>query len=201
MKLKERKQKDGTRSFYIDYRIHGVRKRETLSGIHDKKIAEVAFAEFKVRLAREQVGLPVNANLSLRKCLQSHLDGRMPVIQPSHGQLLESFAKQMIEFFGENCLVKSLTEKDVNQYRQHLRSTGNCPSTINRKTTFLQGALDKAVDEGLLRKNPVKGLEKLSDSRPEVWRYLSEEEADSVLNVLQNGDQSIRAATVTVALA
>jgi len=42
MKLRERKTKDGTLTFFIDYRLDGQRRRQRLAGIHDRKTAEVA---------------------------------------------------------------------------------------------------------------------------------------------------------------
>lgn len=75
--------------------------------------------------------------------------------------------------FGSTRLDKILLA-DVERWRN--RQT-NKPSTINRSTATLKGALQKAVKWGLLEKNPLAGLEQLKLDRIAVARYLSPEEA------------------------
>lgn len=188
MELRERRGKDGTLRFFIDWTVDGYRRRQSLKNIHDRKTAQVAFAEFQTRLARGQVGLAVNANLSLRCCLSTHVKAKQVTSCERHGTTLESYAKELLEYFGENKPARTLTESAVNEYRLHLQASGNCADTINRKVTFLQAALERAVRDGFIPKNQLKHLSRLSDRRPEqVNTYMEQDEVDRVLDVLRNG--------------
>ncbi len=83
--------------------------------------------------------------------------------------------------------VRALSEKTVNEFRRALRERGNSPFTINAKTQILKAALARAVQLNWIPRNPLAGLEPLSDPRPAKWRYLDAEEIDKVIAVLREG--------------
>jgi len=68
-----------------------------------------------------------------------------------------------------------------------LKQAGDCADTINRKTGLLRAAIAKAVERGKLSKNPLENMERLSDARREVWRWLKDDEIRALLGVLQYG--------------
>lgn len=187
MKLREAKRKNGTSTFFIDYRLDGARRRVRLAGIHDRQTAKIAFAEFQVRLAKGQAGLATNEGLSLSSCLRAHIDARKAVCKPKHVSLLEVWKAQMEGHFGANTPAKNLSEKTVNDWRAELRQAGDCASTINRKANLIKAAIAKAVKDGKLAKNPLENMECLSDARREVWRWLRDDEISALLGVLRDG--------------
>ena len=73
MKLYERKLPGGDTSFYVHYQDNGKRKRHLLKGIYDRRLAEIAFGEFRARFERGVLNLPTDHNLTLGECLADHL--------------------------------------------------------------------------------------------------------------------------------
>jgi len=188
MKLRQRQLKGGGRSFYIDFRHNGQRQRKRLEGISDRKTAEIAFAEFKVRYSRGQANLPTNEALPLGECLKDHLAvKRGEGCVPKYVGIVEAQALQAERAFGEHLPVKNLSEKRVQQWRAELLATGQTPSTINRKVRMLRAAINQAVRSGKVSVNPLENIGNLSDSRREVWRWLSQEEVAALLGVLRDG--------------
>ena len=187
MKLRERIGKE--KSFYIDYREDGIRKRHLLKNIHDKPTAEIALADFKLRMAREEVGLASEPNLGLRDCLRAYCGAKEATCTAGHVKHLETYIAQMETFFGAEIPVRALNEASANSFRAHLKAAGDCAGTINRKMSHLKAALAGAVKARKIGRNPLAGLGNLSDARKPVWRFLAEEEAEALLAVLREGTE------------
>lgn len=56
----------------------------------------------------------------------------------------------VISFFGEKCLISSITRKRVNDFVEYLYRIGNSSSTINRKLSALSLMLKVAEEEGVI---------------------------------------------------
>lgn len=100
---------------------------------------------------------------------------------------LEARQRQIDEHFGQRTPVKSLNERIVNAFRRARRGQGDTPFTINTKVGILEAAINQAVKAGWIARNPLEGMQNLSDARPPVWRFLREEEVDKLLAVLSEG--------------
>lgn len=187
MKLRSVKNKDGTRSWFVDYRVEGARKRFVLKGVHTPRAARVSFADFVSRFERKGVGLPTQENLTLKNCLEAYLEGKSDTRTASHLKTMKARVLELCKHFGDDTPVKSITLKTVQTYRQERQGRGDSPPTINQKTAILKAAIAEAVKEGKLSQNVLEGLERLSDRRPPAWRYLSESEVDTLLSVLRDG--------------
>ncbi len=187
MELRERKSKTGTSSYFLDYRIEGQRVRERIKGIADRKTAELYMAKRQLEIARGEVGLATNENLSIHTCVQAYVAWREPVTKESHINTVKARARQIEEHFGAGNPVRLIAVTAVNAWRQELKRAGESPSTINRKAGILRAAIAKAVKDGKLSKNPLEHLERLSDERRPVWRWLRVNEIQAVLDVLRTG--------------
>lgn len=187
MKLRTRKCRDGTLTYFIDYRHHGARRYKFLKDVHDQETAEVAFAQHKVRMARGEVGLATDENLTLGECLDDMVSAKEATCTERHTAGLKSRVAQMKKHFGEHLPVRLLCEKTTNAFRKVLREEGDTPPTINKKVGLLRAALAKAVRANRIAHNPLDAIECLSDARPPVWRFLSEDELDALLGVLKDG--------------
>ncbi|MCX7048169.1 MAG: site-specific integrase [Candidatus Sumerlaeota bacterium] len=191
MKLFERKTPSGKSSFYIVSHENGKLSRLLLKGIHDRAIADLVFAEQSLRREREEAGVPSQKNLRLGECLHDYLENRAAVCAPKHTATLKPRIETMLAFFGADSLVRTLDEKSVNALRRHLKS-GDRPCqvpTLNKYLIILKAACDLSVRQGRIGKNPLAGIEQLSDPRKPVWRWLKDEEITALLAVLRDGAQ------------
>ena len=213
MKLRFRKNKDGSRTYFVDLTHNGQRRRIRLIGIHDREAAEVAFSDFRVKYSRGQADLPTDDSMPLERCLREYLAAKEGAgCLKSHMSILEARAEQAMEFLGRDLSVRHLTERLVNDWRRDLLTPkvrpkrgdealiargkkikrqphADTPETVNRKVRFLCAALDYAVRQNKIGKNPIKHIASLSDHRREVWRMLTVEETAALLGVLKDGLQ------------
>lgn len=187
MEIYERKGKDGKVTFYLDYRIDGKRVRERMAKIRDRKTAETYRAKRELEIARGEVGIPTREGQTLAAALEELLQTRRASCGKTHIENLEIQKRQMLDHFGGQVPVKSLTPAAVNHFKLELRAKGEKPSTINRKIHFLKAAVTLSVRRGYIGSNPIAEVERVSDPSPEVWRFLTEEEVDSLLGVLRDG--------------
>jgi integrase len=67
------------------------------------------------------------------------------------------------------------------------RGTPRKPATVNRMRAALSAIFRFAIDERLLKRNPVEGVRSRPENNKRV-RYLSEEERTSLLRVCKNSD-------------
>jgi integrase len=197
MKLRCRKNKDGSRTFFIDMYHGGQRRRVRLKDISDREAAEVAFADFRIRFSREQADLPTDDGMTLKQCLDNFIESkRGEGCKDSHVSVLRARADQALAFMGKDRLVRNVHERIVNDWRQYLQKPrrkgkaalkADTADTINRKVGLLKAALDHAVSQMKIGRNPIANIKPLSDDRREVWRMLSEQEAGALLGVLHDG--------------
>ena len=154
MKLYERKLPGGDTSFYVHYQDNGKRKRHLLKGIHDRRLAEIAFGEFRARFERGVLNLPTDHNLTLGECLDAFIDSKRADCGLSRVRQLEAHARQMAGILGENTPVKTLGGKDANELKRALRAAGDRPGTVNKKLGLLKAAAALAVREGQVPREP-----------------------------------------------
>lgn len=187
MRLYERHNKNGA-TFYLHYRHEGRLVRERIPGIRDRKTAELYLSKRQLEMARGQVGVPTRENLSLGACLSAHIEAKRLSCGESHINQIEAYRTQIEECLGGQTPVKTLKPSDIARFRKARRLAGDSPDVQNRKTGFLQAAINRAVKDRLLPMNPLEGLERLPDREArEVWRYLRLEEIDALLGVLRDG--------------
>lgn len=192
MKLRTRIGKDGTPSFFIDYRLDGIRKYHFLKNIHDRKTADIAFSEFKVRMSREEAALPSDRNQSLSICLGVYKSSKEATCSQGHIKHLKAYIAQMESHFGKDTPIRALNEESANGFRATLKAEGDCPATINRKMNHLKAAIGLSVKRGKIARNGLQGLQNLSDTRKPAWRFLSADEAESLLSVLRDGKEVVQ---------
>ena len=191
MKLRERKGKPrkgkrGKISYFADWQESGKRRRHTFKNL-DKKLAELAFGKFKLELAQGRLAIPTQPNLTITDCLETYLDSKRTNCVTSYLSTLEGRIRQIIEHFGASASIQSLTEQRIRKFITAMKASGLAPPTVNRKIEILQAAIKKAVKAGLIAKNPVSDIQKQSDPREPVIRYLEHEEIDRLLDVCENG--------------
>ncbi len=191
MNFAKRKRKDGSWSYFCEWREGGKRRRHTFKGLNEK-LARLAFGEIKMRHARGGLAIPTQPNLTVAECLESYLESKRVNCVARYIRNLKSCVRQTVAFFGESALVQSLSEKSIHEFINAMKAQGHAPPTINKKIGILKSAIAKAVKAGKIAKNPLEYIEKQSDRREPVLRFLSDEEIDRLLDVCENG------ATITI---
>jgi len=186
MKIYERHTPKGI-TFYLVHRLEGKLIRERLPREFDRETADVYLAKRKLEIARGHTDLPTDAGLTLTKALDSLLEQRRADCVKEHCNHLDGYKTEAEAFFGKEIAVRLLTESESNRFKAHLRAQGNLPSTINRKLTFIRAAFARAVREGKIPKNPWADVQRVSDPGRDAWRWLREEEVDTLLAVLRDG--------------
>ncbi|HEX2995895.1 MAG TPA: tyrosine-type recombinase/integrase, partial [Anaerolineales bacterium] len=187
MEIYERKRKDGKVTFYLHYYQDRRLVRERMTGILDRKTAEIYMAKRQLEIAKGVVGLPTRETLTLGAALEELLETRRAACVEEHVQHLEAHGREILSFLGEQTPIKSLTVAAVNRFKLDLRTKGDKPSTVNRKIHLLKATVALAVRRGYIGANPISEVERVSDPSPETWRFLTEEEVDSLLGVLRDG--------------
>lgn len=188
MKIRKRRNPNGSTSWFIDYRENGKRKRHVLKDISKKEQAEKALVDFQNKRLNRRMGLATHPNLTVEECLNEFVAVKKANCIKSYGDSLTARAKQMTEILGKNRLVESLDELAATELKRALRERGDAPPTINKKLTMIKGAVRKAHHAGKIGFNPLANIEMVSDSREKKdCRWLKDEEIERLLGVLKDG--------------
>ena len=95
---------------------------------------------------------------------------------------LEHYRNALAQYFGEKTLVKRITVKDVEGFKQFRLSQGDKPATVNRRLACLKTMINKGKLWGLVRgDNPVSLAGMLPENNLDVARFLSREEVRKIL--------------------
>lgn len=190
MELRERTNRSGKTSYFIDYRQDGQRRREVLKNIADPKLARLAFNEFQLRLEREEVGLPTNRKATIKEVLEAYekeLNGTVSTRYFEH--TIKPRLAELKAHFGDSLPVRRLDIEAIKDFRRAMQAKEKPDSvpTINKKVAMLKAAINLAVKKRWLATNPIAGAEALSDKRGPQWAFLSLDDAERLLEALRGG--------------
>lgn len=95
------------------------------------------------------------------EAFEDHLRNRPEGISPYTVRGYLADLKKFGEWFkvtnGENVRLRNVTPVDVRDYKMHLQTASNFkPSTINRRLSSLRAYFTWAIQEGLIKENPVR---------------------------------------------
>ncbi len=191
MRLRRREGKMGG-AWYIDYVDRaGKRRRHTLKGITTKRSAELALAQFRLKLEREQMDLPVDENLALSDALDALVTNRR-LAGCSQGWLvrLKSCRNHLEEYFGAERRLMDLSDTRIAQYRIARLDEDVAVETVNKELKTLAAAGRLAVQQNKLTKLPWHKIDLAIDrTGKEVWNYLTEDETKKLLHLLRHGGE------------
>lgn len=181
--------REGKRGFSWTIRWREGKKRysHALKDVKDEKIAEIAFNDFVKRRERGVVGLPTDPRYTLREALDLLLDSRDGVIKEPQQKQLKARAARLCAILGDGAAVAKLDDGDLARVRRELLAEDMKPPTINKYLTILAAAGELATRKGIIERNPLRGFTKLSDGRAPVWRFLTEEEIETLYRALEGG--------------
>jgi len=166
--------------WYIDYYVHGRRKREKIGP--SKKLAETVLKKRKVEIAEGKF-LDIKKEFKVR--FEVFADEYLEIhCKPNNKSWYKSDyvnLKSLKKYFVGKCL-HEITPKDIEQYRA-ARFKEVSKATINRTLNCLSSLYNRAIEWGKAEYNPMSKIKqfKVPDKR---IRYLEKEEIEKLLTTI-----------------
>ena len=165
--------------FYIDYYVHGKRKREKIGtsrtlaqNVLRKRKVEIAENKYLDIRKEQKVKLEDLGNLFLE--LHSKVNKK-----PSAYERDKNLIKKLCLSFGGRYLY-SITPMMIEEYKTKRAEEGKKPATINRELACLKCMFNKAIEWGKAHDNPVRKVKLFKENNTRV-RFLEKEEIDKLL--------------------
>jgi len=199
-------QPSGRKVFYYTYRMEGSSKR--------KRIMLGVFPNVSVEQARDlaqgyagDIAKGVDVQQKKTKARRESGSGRYSTFadylenyyrdwaeknHKTHKVNLEKIESGFKDFLP--LPLDQITYEKVERWQMQQKKQGLKPSTINRKTGALRGALSRAVDLGLLADHPLKKLKDLKVDKTPIARYLSRDENQRLMTALADRDKDLKQA-------
>ena len=187
MQLYKRPNRKGGFVWVIRWTEGRKQRQKTLIGIQREDLARRALAEMEHQRERGAAGLPTDPNFTVRQALDDYNDHRAGMITESRTKLHRSRADQICQVMDGNRAAGKLDAGSVAKLRLHLQARKRSPNTINEYQRLLSAAINYAVERGIIARNPLAAIGKVSDPRAPKWRFLEQEEIETLLNLLRDG--------------
>ena len=162
----------------MDYAVDGHRVRKHIGS--SKKLAELALADVKVKLERQEIGFTASSN-RLDELVESYLRYSQAHNTPRSYRTAIAVIKPFKRFVKTNEL-KLITPLKIEEYKNWRRQSGILPSTVNRELTVIKAIFNRAIRLGLISKNPTIQVKKFKEPKRQV-RFFTQEEIKRVLEV------------------
>ena len=148
-----------------------------LAGL-DKTMAE--------RLSR--VGLiPSREYGTLREFVAAYIDSRSD-IEPETRRAWMQVLQRLVDLFGAECPLKSITREQAAMWRQSLVNEGLADATVRKYTGYAKHFYAVAVDRELLTRSPFAKLVSGSVGNDERQQFVTREETSRLIEVCPNAE-------------
>ena len=136
--------------------------------------------------------------LKLGKFLENYFKARSSDLKKSSQVAMGHTKNRLIEFFGENRAVNSITANDAREFRVWLASANKrdkdddgkakplSANTIRRRTGFCKQIFSQAVTDGIIQRNPFAGMAASVRSNKERTHYVPLPTINRVLKFAPN---------------
>ena len=161
-----------TQGWVADFYVCGKRKqlrRRTMAEACEAM--EQAIAEAAVLAQHRAKEKPFTLKEARLLTIETRWEG-LPTLEPSSCN-----SQAVVDFFGEDTPLESITPLMVKELRQHLKAQGNSPATINKKVSTLSSMFNDAAE--YQRIGAVPKLPKRLKVKNTKDRYLSMEEENA----------------------
>jgi len=171
------------KNWYIDYYFKGRRKRKKVGP--SKKLAETVLGDVQVKIAkREYLGILEEKKILFEDFIETYKEySKANKARNSYERDLTSL-NSLKPVFGSLFLFE-ITPQAVEEYKAKRLQEGVTPATINREVSCLKHIFNKAIEWGVVSKNPVKGVRLLKEP-PGRIRYLEVDEVERLLTAIDS---------------
>jgi integrase len=201
--LRLRVSPDGSKVYYLHYRVDGRQRRYRVGRHGDltvagaRKLALAARAEVATgrdpQADRKQARTDA-ARARSRTWAAFVRDRYLPHVDAEHRAAWHTRAILEREFawLGDTPL-DAITPELIARWRQRRLADGVAATTLNRARGVIVSALSRACDWGLLDANPLSKVKRLKEDKQGVVRYLTEDEERRLRDALRARDSRWRA--------
>ena len=184
-------QPSGSKAFYAEW---GRGKRSRIGDAalitleRAREIAEQRLAAAK----RGEIPKPQIRNKipTLKKFLDSKYEAWALTHQKAGAANVQRIKGAFPEFTDSR--LDQFTAWSFEQWKNKRKANGIKPATINRDLTMLRAALNKAIEWGELKSNPLVSVKQLKDADDKRVRYLSNEEEKQLMDALKGREIDIQ---------
>ena len=175
-------------NWYIDYYLKGHRKRKKIGP--SKKLALQVEKDVLIKIAKgEYLGIYDDKKIYFNKYALQYSDYSKANKAWSTYNRRDRFSINSLTSFFKGKYLFELTPLMIEKYKAN-RLEEVSPATVNRELECLKHMFTKAIDWGLVKTNPVKGIKFLKEP-PGRLRYLKSEEVVALLNACANHTRPI----------
>jgi integrase len=190
--------------WYLSYYVGGERVKKAVG--KSKKIAELALADIELKLAKKEIGLPVEQDKPKEKSLEEFFNEYLSYSRTNHSKSTTKRYRGIIANFTAFLRfypgIKTLSQLSPNlfeQYKTYRRNGGNRDNndngeeeeenglraaktnTVNMEIQTLRTIFKIAIQWGYLEKNPTEGIKYLKVTDAKAPRFLTKEEIKTLL--------------------
>jgi len=157
-------------SWYLNYTQDGRQIRRSLGRITQAEAEAQATA-----IERQQAGLTAAAGPALAEWAHEYAAWHCTEYPDSYYRVEGILRIHIMPWFGDLPMA-AISRRDAEAYKRHRADTGAAPATIAKELRTLQALINKAVEWGVINKNPIKGIKPPRDlnSAPPRW-YTADE--------------------------
>ena len=185
-------------TYIVDIRVNGKRAVEVCQ---THNMALIRRDELRAQLRRQtepgQPSAPADSSTSWTIGKAVKVSSEVRWNDKRNGMKSIGHAMQACDFFGKETLLDAITTARLDEYVRHLKSMGNGPGTINRKTAAVSALFTDAMHrDGCTRRPRV-----IRQAEPtHRIRYLSAEEETTITALLRQWNEVAVLEAVTVLL-
>lgn len=175
-----RRRKDGSISYFTRYRDG--RGKDVWERCANAKAAKARAAEVEVELARSGGHWTPAAKVSVSEYAQRWLREHGPTLRPQTLTAYERiFEREILPAFG-HLPVPALTRAKVKAWMAERATAGASANTVRNKIAPLRAMLSSALEEGIVRENPLLRLPRVGEPAKKI-EAPSRAAVDAVLSV------------------
>ena len=168
---------------------NGAKKQKRITGKTEKALKR-NIAKFEESLEQNQ---SISTNTTLEKWIAEWLDAyvKPPVLKQKTYENYRDRLAYLLPLLGKRRL-NTLTTKEIQEALKKLYAEGGAKKqglaahSVNRIRSYLKSALNDAIDNGLLTKNPANGTKPLKEAKADIV-VMTESEVRRFLEIAKTG--------------
>ena len=172
--------KDGKPIYYLSYYYKGKRYRKMIG--HSKKLALLEKGRIENLIERGLLGFDIE-KVPLNEFLFKKIKQHKNKISKTYAKKVKYHYIHFERFVEENKIehLQDFKKEHIEEYIAERLGKGRSAKTVNEEIRLIKNIFSAAVENGYLRKNPLKNIKKLM-YKPRPPRYFSHEEIEIIIN-------------------